>query len=162
VEKRIKLEDCKHRGLYKLHSRNLMLGVYNQETQGFCGIREKFNSRYVFEEYHADYDGPYKTAHPMELLPDELPAELEPIEFFPECLCSVCKNLCEYAKFPDGEHEITMDDGFKMIVPGEWRHLDGSPRCSKMSGYHQSNTGLFHWLESMEEKYLVETLSKTP
>lgn len=151
--KRIRLEDCKHRGLYRLRSRNLAIGVFNEKSQGFCGIREKFGSRYVFEEYHVDYDGPYKTAAPMELLPEELPAELEPIEHFPGSRCAKCHQPCEYAKWPEGgEREITFKDGGKMKVPGQWQHLDGT-RCEDMSGYLQSNEPLFRWLEEMEKKH---------
>jgi len=42
--------------VYKIHSRNLLVGVFvgqnkNDSFPRFIGIREKFGSRYLFEEY---------------------------------------------------------------------------------------------------------------
>lgn len=48
----IPLEACKHGYTYMLHSRNLILGIFNEQTKGFTGVRSKFESKYLFEEYH--------------------------------------------------------------------------------------------------------------
>ena len=40
---RIPINDCRHGYLYRLYSRNLNLGVYRQEDQGFVGIRLKLS-----------------------------------------------------------------------------------------------------------------------
>jgi hypothetical protein len=66
----IALEDCKHNFLYKLMSRNLKYGVFNKETNGFTGLRRKFGSVFLFEEYHWDTGAPYGTVHPLEELED--------------------------------------------------------------------------------------------
>ena len=49
---------------YKLHSRNLAIGVYDG-NEGFIGIREKFGPRYLFTEYHWDQGPPFGTAIPL-------------------------------------------------------------------------------------------------
>lgn len=70
----IPLTDCKHGGLYRLSSRNLLLGVFNKNTSGFVGIREKFGDHYLFTEFHWDTSAPFGTVRPIELLemyPDE-------------------------------------------------------------------------------------------
>lgn len=152
--KRIRLEDCRHRGLYRLVSRNLSIGVFNEATKGFCGIREKFGREYVFEEYHVDYDGPYRTAAPMELLPDELPAGIEPVEHVGGSRCSVCHAEAEYAKWPEGgEREVPLKSGGTMKVPGRWQHPDGTS-CEDMHGYLRANDALEAWLREMEKKHL--------
>ena len=50
----IPLEKCKNRSLYKIKSRNLEFGVFNKDTLGFIGIREKLGSEFLFTEYHCD------------------------------------------------------------------------------------------------------------
>ena len=72
---RIKLEDCKHRRLYRIYSRNLSFGIFNEKAKGFIGIREKFGNLYLFTEYHWDTGPPFGTVHPkeeLELLPEEI------------------------------------------------------------------------------------------
>lgn len=54
------------RGIYYLRSRNLISGAWNPATRGFIGIREKFDSRYLFTEYHHDADPVVGTARPVE------------------------------------------------------------------------------------------------
>jgi hypothetical protein len=65
---RIPLEECKHGGLYRIHSRNLSLGVFNEQSQGFIGIREKFGCYYLFTEYHWDTGPSFGTVSPVEFL----------------------------------------------------------------------------------------------
>lgn len=72
----IPLEECRHRHIYRLQSRNLALGVFNRETRGFIGIREKFGDRFLFTEYHWDTGAPFGTANPYEDM-GELPEGIE-------------------------------------------------------------------------------------
>lgn len=62
----LSLDQCKDGYLYRIHSRNLAFGVYNNKTKGFSGIRTKFGYRYIFEEYHWDTGAPFGTVHPIE------------------------------------------------------------------------------------------------
>lgn len=61
----VPLVDCKHGTLYRLSSRNLSHGVFNEQTKGFVGIREKFGSTFLFTEYHWDTGPPHGTASPL-------------------------------------------------------------------------------------------------
>ena len=68
----IPLDQCVVRHVYRLHSRNLCIGVYDGD-RGFIGIREKFDRHYLDTEYHWDTGAPHGTAHPQEdmgALPD--------------------------------------------------------------------------------------------
>jgi len=66
--------ECKDRRLYRIQSRNLRLGVFKAASGGFLGLRTKFGSTYVFEEFHWDNGEPYGTVLPQEELLEELPA----------------------------------------------------------------------------------------
>lgn len=48
------------RGIYRIHSRNLTLSVYDGKG-GFIGIREKFGVLYLFTEYAWEQGPPYGT-----------------------------------------------------------------------------------------------------
>jgi hypothetical protein len=76
----IKLADCKKGHLYKIHSRNLSLGVYDGK-EGFIGVREKFNDLFLFTEFHFDQGPPYGTVFPKEDL-GPIPDGIQPQENF--------------------------------------------------------------------------------
>lgn len=75
-EKYLIIEECEHGRLYKIKSRNLSLGVYDENAKGFIGIRTKFGSRFLFTEYHYDTGAPFGTAWPIEAL-DLVPSEIK-------------------------------------------------------------------------------------
>jgi len=75
----IPLSECKNRYLYRIHSRNLSYGIYNEKTEGFIGIRNKFGDDYLFTEYHYDIGMPYGTVFPKQEL-FKIPDDLELIE----------------------------------------------------------------------------------
>ncbi|MAH47414.1 hypothetical protein CMI37_16440 [Candidatus Pacearchaeota archaeon] len=62
----LRKEQCVHGHVYRIRSRNLSFGAYNEQTGGFNGIREKFGRLYIFEEYHWDNGPPFGTVHPQE------------------------------------------------------------------------------------------------
>jgi hypothetical protein len=64
----IRLTECKPRHVYRLRSRNLSVGVFDEDSNGFIGIREKFGSRYLDTEHHRDTGPPHGTATPYEEL----------------------------------------------------------------------------------------------
>lgn len=65
----ISLNECKHGYIYEIESRNLIKGVFNKESNGFIGIREKFGREYLFTEYHWDTVNPIKE---LEKIPDDI------------------------------------------------------------------------------------------
>ena len=145
-------EACKDRQLYRIRSRNLDLGVYRAESGGFLGIRTKFGRRYVFEEYHWDNGEPYGTVKPIadlgETLPDAIPNE-ESLGTF----CDRCDKKVAYVRWPEGgEREITLQSGGKMMVAGQWQHMEPTD-CTDPRSYGKGNVELFRWLEQMEAKH---------
>lgn len=56
----IPMEQCVKGRVYEINCRNLRLGVYDG-NEGFIGIRQKFNSRYLFTEFHFDQGMPFGT-----------------------------------------------------------------------------------------------------
>lgn len=67
----LKLEECQVGTIYRLHSRNLELGVFDRKNC-FIGIRQKFDSTFLDHELHWDNGG---TAMPLEKI-GEVPAEI--------------------------------------------------------------------------------------
>lgn len=80
----IELINCKDRCIYIINSRNLVLGVFREETKGFIGIRYKFGCRYLFEEYHWDTGVPYGTVKPIKLV-ETLPSNLDLLTNYTQC-----------------------------------------------------------------------------
>ena len=71
----IPLPECERGSVYRLQSRNLRFGVFDGKS-GFIGIRLKFNSRFLFREYHWDNGPPYGTVKPIGKvgsIPDSIP-----------------------------------------------------------------------------------------
>jgi hypothetical protein len=69
----ISLDQCIKGNLYRIDSRNLILGIFDGKT-GFIGIRAKFGNKYLFTEYHWDQGPPFGTVQPKEdlgLVPDD-------------------------------------------------------------------------------------------
>jgi hypothetical protein len=66
----IPLGECVAWGVYKIHSRNLSVGVFNPKVGGFIGIREKLGSKFLFTEYHYDKGPPFGTVRPLEKVGD--------------------------------------------------------------------------------------------
>lgn len=62
------------RTVYQLNSRNLLVGVWDANIQGFMGIRRKFNATYLFAEY--EYDLQHGTARAIQALPHVVPANI--------------------------------------------------------------------------------------
>ena len=74
----LRKEQCIHRHVYRIKSRNLAFGAYNEQTGGFNGIRTKFGRKYIFEEYHWD-NLSFATVQPQEDI-GVLPEGIEPVE----------------------------------------------------------------------------------
>jgi len=144
-EDTIPLEECIDRHIYKLRSRNLSLGVFNTHRKGFIGIRQKFESRYLFTEFYYDL-GNFGTAYPIKdfgLLPDN---RILLKENYPSC--------CFWCGYPikKGTNE------------GIWKHLiEGTceEKVRAMGGFNYSP--LFNFLEDFdEEEEAKKTLPNSP
>lgn len=72
----IPMDKCEDRGVYRIKSRNLAVGVYRAEVKGFVGIRLKFNSYFLFTEFHHDTGAPCGTVEPLEKLDVKLPDDV--------------------------------------------------------------------------------------
>jgi len=146
--------ECKHGYLYRIHSRNLAFGVFNEPTGGFIGLRTKFGSIYAFEEFHWDNGEPYGTVQPQEEL-EKLPEGIEVDESLGS-VCGNCKKDCLYVFFPDGPQDKTFSrsDGttYTSNVPGEWKHVEPGD-CQEVKPYNKINEPLEQWLKEMETKY---------
>lgn len=134
----IKLDQCKNRFLYRIHSRNLNFGVYSEEAKGFIGIREKFGSKYLFTEYHWDTGEPYGTVKPQEEL------FIIPEEFI----------LKEYLGSKDHktgrliEFDKPVKDGGK-----GWYYIDTGEPSTNISPVSIHNNDLFDFLTNVEKSY---------
>lgn len=103
----IPLHECYKGYVYKLNSRNLSYGVFDGQD-GFIGIREKFDSKFLFKEYH--YDSPaFATAKPI-LQIEKIPGWIE----IREQLATVCGDCGRLIKaIPIGDTPI----------PVKWEHV---------------------------------------
>jgi hypothetical protein len=143
------LDQCEKRKIYTISSRNLTLGVFNGLT-GFIGIREKFDSKYLFTEYH--YDSQSGTVRPIKeigLLPDWIELKTS--------LGSVCGNCQKPVKaIPIGPDP----------TPVRWEHIPQSywndeKDCVESVDFGDcvvrpsslTNVYLFDYLEKLENEF---------
>jgi len=145
--------ECKDRFLYRIHSRNLVFGVFRAATGGFIGLRTKFGSVYAFEEYHWENES-FATVRPEELL-EELPANIK-LDTSLGTVCETCGKACAYIDFSDGPRDkiYTNRDGkpYTITVKGEWKHTEDTD-CQDPMACNMSNKPIEDWLHAMEVKY---------
>jgi len=134
----IPLGQCRHGYTYRIRSRNLSVGVFNKETRGFVGLREKFRSVFLFTEFHYDTGAPFGTVWPI--------VEIEqcPLTDLRETLGTVCNNCRAEA------HHVPDDPNVK-YGPGKWMHVKESD-CRETSPVGVPNTPLDKYLRLIEEK----------
>jgi hypothetical protein len=135
---RILLDECKDRVLYRIDSRNLAFGVFDINTKGFVGIREKFGDYFLFTEYHYDTGAPFGTVHPKE--------ELEPMPegmILEERLGTVDKKTRRSVAF-----DKPVNQGGK-----GWYYIDTDEASEEIYPVSVSNNELFNWLKEKEEQY---------
>lgn len=78
----ISMNDCKESFLYKIHARNAKLGIYCFENKSFKISRYKFNSNFIFEEFHWDTGEPFGTVKPIEEIEEVPPMTDEELLIF--------------------------------------------------------------------------------
>jgi hypothetical protein len=140
-------DQCIERRLYRIRSRNLLYGVYRAETGGFLGIREKFGSVYVFEEYHYDNGPPYGTVQPLEDLGADLPENIRLSENLPGT----------WNRERTREVEWRPDEPEGKV--GKW-YFKGTDEVHLGGGCVHDNKPLFDWLMEQEKNdapWVIET-----
>lgn len=142
----IPVELCTPGHWYLIRSRNLISGVYRGDG-AFIGVREKFTDRYLFTEF-----APHTVS---EIICDFGPCPVQELSESLGSRCGICAVPTEYQYFPDGKREITLPEGWKMEVPGEWVHLE-STECVKPESHSIPNTELFEWLEEQDKTLTKE------
>lgn len=132
----IPLKDCKHGFVYRIHSRNLSIGVFNLEASGFVGIREKAGREYLFTEYHRDTGAPFGTVSPEAMI-EECP--LKDLRTALDTECWECRKPVKFVK-------KSPDDRI-----GDWIH-EGQTECRKPSPSAPMNEKLFDYLKGLEKR----------
>lgn len=142
-------DECLHRHVYLINSRNLRLGVYNEANGGFYGIRTKFGDNFIFCEYHWDNGSPYGTVKPQTLLPAGLAKTVSLSEILPQVFCNHCGQPLKDEHDKVYKHE----------------HLSGIP-CqggTLVHGNHRTNIELYKFLTALETLFvepLVDNIAK--
>ncbi len=128
----IKMDDLENRSVYELRSRNLKLGVWDEERKGFIGIRTKFGARFLFTEYHWDCES-FATAQPLNKI-TRIPEDVPLLETLPT-ICNNCKVQVKFEKHLDSSG---------------WVHLDDTTTCDNIDPVRPRNEKLFSFLEKLE------------
>lgn len=143
VKEFIKLSECKNRRVYRIHSRNLSFGVFDGE-RGFIGIREKFNSLYLFKEYHWDTGPPFGTVRPLEDTQIDLPEEIE------------CSELGDGGRSKDKKTGRYVDFDIPVSQGGKgWYFIDTGESSEEISPIAIENKELFNFLNSIQTYLLL-------
>lgn len=131
----INLSLCKERGVYKLVSRNLSLGIFTNNY--FIGIREKFNTKYLSAEIHHDANG---TAKPIELI-EYTPSNLE-LKIF----------LGTYDKISGKEvkFDCPVSDGGK-----GWFFVENGLSSLDIIPIAKNNANLFNYLNKIQSNIII-------
>lgn len=118
----IPMSELVDRRVYRIRSRNLVVGAWRAATQGFIGIRQKFGDLYLFEEYHYETGAPYGTAHAIEYLGVVVPPEIPMVENL-DSLCAQHYRRVEWRESERTWHHL--DDG--TVVDREQKDYPYSP-----------------------------------
>jgi len=135
----IPIEACRDRHIYRLQSRNLRYGVFCKSRKGFIGIRTKFDSRFLFMEYHYDTGAPYGTVRPIEDVDVIDNPHVRLVESLP-ATCLYC-----------GERVDRENRGTDTSPSYNYFHISGDGSCEKPMPCLQRNGPLFNILDKLEE-----------
>lgn len=126
--------------IYEIVSRNLYVGVWDSSKRGFIGIREKFDSTYLFTEYEYATGSPFGTARAFRLLDETLPEGM-----------AICENFEPYEKETGKTVRFT-----KPISQGGegWIYTD---TLTQASGdiIRESNTPLYNFLMPIDKEISI-------
>lgn len=120
----IPLAECQDRGVYRIHARNFTVGAFSAATSGFIGIRQKFESVYLFTEYHHEFSESFGTARPFELIEFIEDPHIHMWERYPQTKCMFC-----------GERLIRSNEAWEHVYPPDVERL----KCSVAFAMHGGN-----------------------
>jgi len=85
------------RRIYRIRSRNLVIGAWDAKSKGFIGLREKFGDVYLFTEYEHDLMGPpHGTARAVDDLGVDVPDDIVMDEYLRTSDGALCNNPALY------------------------------------------------------------------
>lgn len=145
----IPVADLEHGRAYRIKSRNLRVGFWNADKDGFVGVREKFGDRYLFTEHQWRERG--GTANALEAL-DVYAGDI-PVQEHIGLMCRFCDTPIEQI-WEDAERE----DGtvWKKCV-GD-RHLEDTDCVPEEShfGYWKMNKPLFDLIDELDQWFVIQ------
>ena len=144
----IPLIKCEDRKIYRIHSRNLSVGVYRASTKGFIGIRSKFEAVYLFEEYHWDVGPPNGTVKPKEVI-GELPANIKLVISL-RSIDSKTRRKVFYDDTPDENGNGRQGFGENEVKVRGWRFSNTGESNKDIRAVSVSNSKLFNYLGSLK------------
>lgn len=146
VETFVPAEKLENGRVYKIKSRNLLVGVWNAETGGFIGIREKFGDRYLFTEYlWTDFSGTARAIAPTELTAGTIPLK-ESLGSF----CQTCDEPVESVWAWNEEKQRDLCTGNRHLEPTDCE-AEGT-YCA----YMKMNRPLFDLMDDLDKKLAAE------
>lgn len=159
----IPVEQCIPRGIYEIRARNFSVGIFTsgkeEGRQGFIGIRQKFDNRYLFTEYHYDTGGGVGTAMPIRLLGMVENPHIQLWERYPGTICGYCGESVEFREELKGAFDPLSQD----YTSWPWVHVT-TAGCSARpdpwgrSTYHP----LFQLLEEYGDQLMREREQEAP
>lgn len=139
--------ELENRCVYKIRSRNLIIGVWCSGARGFIGIREKFGSKFLFTEYHSETGAPCGTAWQVGrigLIPKNIPI-VQSLGTIDEAT----GRAVMFDRAPSAEgNGLAFKDSKTINVVG-WRFSD-SEKPARVRPVSVPNSALFDHLTSLE------------
>lgn len=77
ARKFLAIDELVDRAVYRLQSRNLIVGIWRADKRDFLGVREKFDSRFLFGEYEWSVDPHVGTARARRRVDIHVPVGME-------------------------------------------------------------------------------------
>ena len=149
MEDYIPLDKCEDGAVYEIHSRNLSVGVFVKDQEGFIGIRTKFGSRFLFTEYHWDQGAPYGTVHPIRKLDVKVPDGVKIVEY----LGTIDKKTgrpADFSKTPCATGNGKAFENGKTITVKGWYYTGTGEASEDIGGVLVPNDKLFEFLDGIK------------
>lgn len=115
--------EMEDRRVYRIQSRNLVVGVWSAKDKGFIGIREKFKTLYLFTEYHADSGGVHGTARAVSAYDLYVPDDIPLVEYLVDEEGDFLKDERGYLQNNDALFDLLkpLDEEIHVQLAEEWR-----------------------------------------